>query len=74
MTERDVKMLLLGAGLALGARWAVDHPEETERALNVLMDVSLDVLAAVAETSKDPMVRAVVREQLETRALLASRD
>lgn len=65
MSERDVKMFILGAVVTLGVRWAVEHPEKAAHALDRLAGLSLMVAEALAENLDDPVVAEFLREQAE---------
>ena len=65
MSERDVKMFILGAVLTLGVRWAVEHPDKAAHALDQLTELSLLVVDALAEGLDDPVVTEFLREQAE---------
>ncbi len=65
MSERDVKMFILGAVVTLGVRWAVEHPDKAAHALDQLAELSLVVMEALAESLDDPVVTEFLREQAE---------
>ena len=71
MSERDVKMVLLGAVLTLGVRWAVEHPDKAAHALDQLAELSLTVLEPLAESLNDPVLTEFLRERAEL-ALISS--
>ena len=74
MSKRDIAMLILGAALLRGGQWAVNHPDEVERTLLLIEDVSLKILEVIAESLSDPEVAELLREVVaETGQQLAER-